>query len=101
MPQQQSRSTFEHCEIFREPVTASNSCNMGLLILTADTLDPARQTALVLHEGSAFHQRDAERERERAGKWKAKCHKLREDVAGLQAAAAAAESAWKVLAHLP
>ncbi|KAK9819108.1 hypothetical protein WJX74_002074 [Apatococcus lobatus] len=50
-------------------------------------------TALVVHEG--FADREARREKERAGKWKTKCQKLREQVASMQAAAAAAESAWK------
>ncbi len=53
-------------------------------------------SALVLHETWPFHERETKREKERADKWKAKCQKLRDEVAGLQASAAAAESTWKV-----
>lgn len=58
---------------------------------------PEQSTALVVHEGCAFHEREAKREKDRAGKWKAKCQKLREEAASMRASSAAAESTWKVL----
>lgn len=57
---------------------------------------PEQSTALVVHEGFAFHEKEARREKDRADKWKAKCQKLRDEAASIQASSAAAESTWRV-----